>query len=400
MARKFSEHGVLVDIVTRKSDSGYPDYQFVERDIRVLKVDRPWWIHRWFKRFVPRKAIGTVIDLWNLYLLAHQKFRKHHYDFVIGIDTMGLIVGNCAVWPRDKNNVKLVYWSLEISFMRDLTARLDRILKWLERMFARHVDMIIVQDVEREALLHEENKTVGVPTKFIPNGALGFPNWKKESFLHKLLGIDQKTQIVLHAGVISDQVRSLELAASARMLPENYILVFHEREKRNKNDPYLEQIRHVAGDQLRLSLNPVPLDMLDRVFASARIGVVLYSQQHGDNFSSVSFASGKLSYFLRNGVPVVVSDSPGFRRIIEQYRCGVIVDDLADIADMIRIIDSDYEKYSRNAMKCFDDTFEFGRKFDDAFYSWLGPRSKDRVTGLLNEKRCGQRHDEGRAAAE
>jgi glycosyltransferase involved in cell wall biosynthesis len=247
--------------------------------------------------------------------------------------------------------------------------------------------MIIVQDAERAALLHEENKTTGVPTKFIPNSAMGPSNWKEGNFLHKLLDIDQKARIVLYAGMIGDEARSLELAASARMLPSDYILVFHERKKRSESDPYLERIKSAAANKARLSLSPLPLEKIDRVFASARMGIVLYSEQHGENFSCVSFASGKLSYFLRNGVPVMVSNLPGLRRIIERYKCGIIIDDLSEIESVIEIIDADYEQYSRNAVKCFDDMFEFGRKFDAAFSGWLGlPSQADLMLGQVGSE--------------
>jgi glycosyltransferase involved in cell wall biosynthesis len=377
MARRFSDHGVLVDIITRDLDDGYPTYQFVERNIRVFKVKKAFWMRRWSRIFLPLRGRDTFIDLFNLSLVAYRKAKKQHYNFIIGIDTMGLIISNLAVWPRDKSNVKLAYWSLEISFMRDLREWLERLFKRLERRFARHADMIIVQDIERAALLHEENTTDGVSTKFIPNSAMGPSNWKGAKFLHRLLDIETEKRILLHAGLIGKGMRSLELAESARTLAKNYILVLHERKKRYVHDPYLEQIKSAAGNKVRLSLNPLPLEKVDRVFASAHIGVVLYSEQCGSNFSSVSFASGKLSYFLRNGVPVIVSNFPGFRSIIERYKCGVIIDELSEIANVIKIIDSDYEQYSQNAVKCFDEMFEFGKKFDAAFSSWLGFPSQE-----------------------
>jgi glycosyltransferase involved in cell wall biosynthesis len=245
--------------------------------------------------------------------------------------------------------------------------------------------MIIVQDTERAALLHEENRTAGVPTKFIPNSAMGPSNRKGAKFLHRLLDIETEIRILLHAGMISNVMRSLELAVSARTLAQNYLLVFHER-RRYEHDPYLEQIKSAAGNKVRLSLNPLSLEKVDRVFASAHIGVVLYSEQYGSNISSVSFASGKLSYFLRNGVPVIVSNFPGFRRIIERYKCGVIIDELSEIANVIKIIDSDYEQYSQNAVKCFDEMFEFGKKFDAAFSTWLGFPSR----GAASKGKCSQ----------
>jgi hypothetical protein len=79
-----------------------------------------------------------------------------------------------------------------------------------------------------------------------------------------------------------------------------------------------------------------------------------------------------LSYFLRNGIPVIVNSLPGLRSIVETARCGLVVDHLSEIAVAISEVEKDYSYYSRNALTCFDTWFDFRRKFDDAFSDWLG----------------------------
>ena len=51
-------------------------------------------------------------------------------------------------------------------------------------------------------------------------------------------------------------------------------------------------------------------EQVEQVFASAFIGLVVYSDGWGENFSTVGLASGKLSFFLRNGIPVIVNSIP------------------------------------------------------------------------------------------
>ena len=118
-------------------------------------------------------------------------------------------------------------------------------------------------------------------------------------------------------------------------------------------------------------MNPVPLDELDKVFASARIGVVLYAPDCGENVATVGFASGKLAFLLRNGIPVIVNANSALTEIVEPAGCGVSVKDPSRIGGAIEIIEAEFDRYRSNALQCFDDQFEFGSRFDSAFARWL-----------------------------
>jgi len=65
--------------------------------------------------------------------------------------------------------------------------------------------------------------------------------------------------------------------------------------------------------------------------------------------------SNKLFEYLMAGLPVVVSDFPEMRRIVEEYEVGIVVnpDDLADIAGAVKRLISDrtlYQRLRRNAL--------------------------------------------------
>ena len=81
--------------------------------------------------------------------------------------------------------------------------------------------------------------------------------------------------------------------------------MFHTPFKRLPSDPYLRSLQAAGGNRVFLSLAPVPFDMVDIVYAAARIGLVSFSPVDS-NFATTLMSSGKLRYYLRNGLPVVI----------------------------------------------------------------------------------------------
>jgi len=77
----------------------------------------------------------------------------------------------------------------------------------------------------------------------------------------------------------------------------------------------------------------------------------------------MGFSSGKLSAYLYRGLPIIVNDITGPRNLIEAYRCGICVQDMNDIASAIKEIINNYDFYSMNAIKCFDEELEFTKHF-------------------------------------
>jgi len=170
-------------------------------------------------------------------------------------------------------------------------------------------------------------------------------------------------KVLLHIGLISHLMYSLELAQEIANWPEDWALVFHERAKRDLNDIYLSNILAVGDGKVFLSLDPVAYDDLDSVVASAQIGLVFYRNDLGPNLAQIAGASGKMGQYLRCGLPVICSDLPGLRKVVEKYRCGVCVKEFKDMREAVVSIFENYSFYSSNALKCYEEVYEFGVHF-------------------------------------
>jgi glycosyltransferase involved in cell wall biosynthesis len=96
----------------------------------------------------------------------------------------------------------------------------------------------------------------------------------------------------------------------------------------------------------------VPLIDLPTYTASADIGVQLLRNTCLNHYST---ESNKLFEYLMAGLPVIVSDFPEMRRIVEEYHVGLTVnpDDIDDITGAIKKMISSpdlYQQYRRNAL--------------------------------------------------
>jgi glycosyltransferase involved in cell wall biosynthesis len=342
------------------STSTPPGVSVTEADTSImarLKACLPSWIKRPLRNAIDRFRILAELRHFLIFGMGHLRGKSH--VCIIGVDMFGVIPAAIAAVAK---RLPLVYWSLELKFLREFSQQPMRTLKRLERLCARRAMVSLVQDQYRAESLICENGIRPHRVILVPNGPLGSPPGIRSDYLQRKFGLGDRT-ILLHIGEISEQVLSFELAQEAASWPDNWVLVLHERQKRHESGPYLKKIARAANGKAVLSLNPVDYRDLDRVVCSGHIGLVLYRAELGPNFAQIVGASGKLGHYLRCGLPVICLALPGFRNLMDQYRCGECIEALAEIPGAIRKILNNYHEYSRNAVRCYEESFEFETRF-------------------------------------
>jgi glycosyltransferase involved in cell wall biosynthesis len=207
---------------------------------------------------------------------------------------------------------------------------------------------------------------------FLPNAPPGGDRRPQDppsaSFLRERFGLakDKFPWIVLQAGMISESTFSLDLAKSFRKIERRCALVLHDRIKRKERDRYIQKLRHANQTNLFLSLDPVPIEELDEVYASADVGLAFYRELDA-NFSQISLASGKLAYYLKHGKPVIVSDSASLKTFVESREIGIVVHDPTDPVELESALDTvqrEYARFAANARKCFEAELDFDRNVE------------------------------------
>jgi glycosyltransferase involved in cell wall biosynthesis len=350
---------ILTEGFSSKSYSGTDFSSFKDEFGRVrLRKYMPQLVRDWLRGYY--EGIRLWWELTHFALFSLRSVKGEKYKCFIGVDMHGLVTAFFACLLK---KVPIIYWSLEIRFLSDFKDSIRRLVKRLERMCHRQAAFMIIQDLERAASLIRENKIRNPKTVIVPNGPLGRPQSETSDFFQKRFSILPSRRIVLQLGMISPSVLSLEIASEASNWNEDLVLVFHERAKRAQTDPYIKQVQQVGCGKVFLSLEPVPYDALDCVVMSGHIGLVFYRKELGPNFSEITGASGKLAHYLRCGLPVICLDLPGLVKVVNQYRCGICVSEPGEIQSATEAIFRDYEFYRMNALKCYEDSYEFGRHF-------------------------------------
>src|SRR6266446_2432300 len=339
------------------SGTGFSSFKDECGRVRLRKYV-PKLVRGWLRRYYER--IQSWWELTHFALFSLHSVKDEKYKCFIGVDMHGLVA---AFFARLLKKVPIIYWSLEIRFLSDFKDCISRLVKRLERMCHRQAAFMIIQDLERAASLIRENKIRNPKTVIVPNSPLGWPQSETSDFFQKRFSIAPSRRIVLQLGMISPIALSLEIASEASNWHEDLVLVFHERAKRAQTDPYIKQVQQAGCGKVLLSLEPVSYDALDCVVMSGHIGLVFYRKELGPNFSETAGASGKLAHYLRCGLPVICLDLPGLVKVVNQYRCGICVSEPGEIQSATEAIFRDYEFYRMNALRCYEEYYEFGRHF-------------------------------------
>lgn len=387
----FSSRGYDVDVLMRPSPPGFPAPPTFSGNVRIRQcytlgtlvrrlmpnsLESVEWTnvsattgrrdrraYNFFKKYVWRNAYWTVwfIDhiMFTVFSIIHIWHRR--YACFIGVDRDGLFTATVAGVVKRR---PVLCWSLEIRFADEAADCVQRKLKGLERVCLQRVERALIQDRKRADAFLLENGMPSSRIMIVPNGPLGQPGIISSGYLQKVLSLDDPSSlIVLHLGMISPAFLSLELSKNAANWPKDWLLVFHERQKRERGNPYLESVLEAGRGHAALSLDPVPYNELDKVVSSAKVGVVLYQKELGRNFS-LAGSSGKLGQYFRCGVPVVCLDLPGIAEVVDKYGCGICVKEVYEMEAAIQSILKNYGTYSTSARTCYREAYEFGVHFN------------------------------------
>ena len=301
-----------------------------------------------------------------IHLIKTNKFSIFKKSINIGVDTNGSI---SALIKSYIFRQKFIYLSLELNHPNRFIG-VTKIINILERLAYRKSQCVIVQDEDRFNTLCEYNKYQHPKVFYLPNSPTSSTSLSKEvqlkNYFREIFNLSEERFycIILQAGMIQDAVFSKELAQAFVSINKGYALIFHDREQRQSDDPYIKSLKQINSKNLFLSLKPLPYEKIERIYTSATIGLAFY-RNLDNNFSQISKASGKISHYLKYGVPLLVNNLESLSKLVEQYNVGIVIKDplnSLEIESAIEKILKDYSYYSKNATICFEEQFNFSKK--------------------------------------
>lgn len=291
------------------------------------------------------------------YVLLEKILIYKKYDLIIGVDREGLIeasvLSNIADTPY-------VFVSFEIMFESETSVRFKRIERWA----SKNVSLWIVQDEIRAQCLCEENLLAPARSFLLPLASQGEGSpsaWR----LRDQLGIPVEKKVAIIIGSISTWSMTSILLDSLACWPDEWVLIIHDRYGRTSK--ILADRIDSRSDLLhkKLFISDSATKMIDEmgyVLAGVAVGLAFYAPDNaspytGNNLRFLGLASGKISTYLRYGVPIICNQIGLFAEQARKYQFGLVVDHPDDLVNSFAQIDT--ERFKINARRYFAEKLDF-----------------------------------------
>jgi glycosyltransferase involved in cell wall biosynthesis len=248
---------------------------------------------------------------------------------------------------------KLVYDSHELFTELHYISRLERpIFRLLERRLIRRADAVITVN---EFAAKELSKRYGIG---LPGVVMNCPPIARQgdqqynSSLRENLGLDDAVPIIIHVGIFS-RSRGSEQLVSATPFLNHGVVVFLGWGAGAEKGRLEELVRQKELEDRVLFVPPVAPEQVVGHISSAQVGVVLFRNVSLNHYYATP---NKLWECMNAGLPVVSSNFPALKAIVEGYHLGKTCnpEDPEDIATAINWVLADKERYEemkRNALK-------------------------------------------------
>jgi len=309
-------------------------YWGVRRPARVVQS----FLYRNLRNFL--MIFHKPLSYLDYYKRSYAIVRQEPADIYHAHDLNTLPV---AYWAARRYGGKLVYDSHELYTETSNLSHTERVvLRFFEGILIRRCKAVITvnHSIARELA---DRYRIELPI-VIMNCPVLLNHTCSTDFLRAKLGIRKEEALVLYQGGFLPH-RGLEnLIAAIAMLPEVKLVMMGWGR--------LEEDLRALADAMGLIgkrvffLPPVPQNELLLWTSSADVGVIAYRNVGLNNYYSLP---NKLFEYIAAGIPVVASDFPELRRVIEEFQVGCTFnpDDPKDIARAITWVLEDEQRLAK-----------------------------------------------------
>ncbi len=358
----------LINMVINLAKSGYKVHIFID-DIsfhysKIHFKNKNIYLHliknipeQWsdcksiFKRFLHQ--INVFLSFYRYCREISSKIDKDFF-LLIGADAFGIIA---ARYISKRKNIPFIYYNLELLLTKECHDSKGKMIKSFEKWASQLAKFTIIQDRRRAKFLVEDNKLKYENIEYIPVSVFHH-KIKKSHYLQKKFKISSDKKILLYAGEIEAGTMGMELVKSAQSWNKDFVLVMHASRLNSSTREYIKNMQAFnKSKQVYFSLNPVEWEKVPDLISSADIGLAFY-RNLSKNYSEIGMSSGKIASYLQAGLPIITSDFPSLREIINDYKIGRYVKDPYQIGKAAIAIFRMYNVYHKNAQRCFKEKYD------------------------------------------
>lgn len=344
----FTRNGAYIDVLM--PDSG----RFPTVNTRMTRYPFP----------LLRRGIRTTVRGWWEHIQRmplNRMFAAGAYDWILGVNSAGIIRG---YEYAKRYRVPLVYLSFEIFFRDELSSKAEVEEKERERIASQFADLVIVQDRWRAKLLATENGLSPEKFEYLPVSPGGSPTAQKSDYLRRRFNLSERQTIVLHSGSFAEWTYADELLENVATWPKDFILVVHTRHKPGRTDRYIQAVRRAKRSNVILSTEPLPVDEYEQLVASADIALALYkpvppSRYLQKNIQTIGLASGKFSFAMKYGIPVISIGQQSYGQLLADYVFGENLDSFSEMPAALNRVRSNYAHHRAEAQRLFSEKLDF-----------------------------------------
>ncbi|KGM53857.1 hypothetical protein N800_03645 [Lysobacter daejeonensis GH1-9] len=260
-----------------------------------------------------------------------------NYDLILGVDRMGLIE---AAALHDATGTPYIFLSFEIMFEEETSPRFKR----LEIDASKNCRLWVVQDPMRSEKLVAQNQ-LDIHKQFIlplASPGLAPPSGHR---LRDALGIPTSKKVAISIGSIAPWTMTKDIIEGVRLWPSDWALIIHDRYGKTRSE--LSRLGvDTSGLEERLYFSehaPSMIDHLESVLGGISLGIAFYQPTYdspytGRNLRFVGHSSGKISTYLRHGVPVAMNENGVFSYDALEYGFGIVLEHPSQIGRALKVI--------------------------------------------------------------
>jgi hypothetical protein len=299
-------------------------------------------------------GLGFKLGAFFVTRFIDRSFGRTRYALLIGIDRQGLV--EAAALSR-AFKIPCCMVSFEIEYVNETSRR----YKSLERLAAAALRLTIVQDEIRATDLVAENGILRHAIFILPLASRGLGKPSGADRLRDSMGIPLDRKVAISIGSIKDWSMVDRIIKSVSNWPGDWVLLLHDRYGNTS-----ESLQAIGGIPARLIERVFvsndaaeDVDSLDYILAGIDCGLAFYdSKILGLNIEHVGRSSGKISTYMRYGIPVITNAGGQWPNDMERHQIGKWLRDPGRLGEALDVWD--FALMSGNCRQFFSNVLDYG----------------------------------------